>query len=58
MARWESLIDKLDRRWNLENGHAEDCPQHRWDKWNGHEPHSANECPCCRDGVMLPEDDQ
>ena len=52
MAKWVSLMDTLDRRWNLSNGHAEDCPQHRWDTLEGHEATPAADCPCCRDGVL------
>ena len=50
------LMDKMDRRWNLSNGHAEDCPQHRWDSLEGHEATAADECPCCRDGVLIEDD--
>ena len=54
MSKYVSHSVKMDRRWNLANGHAQDCPQHRWDIFNGQpEPTTADECPCCRDGNLL-----
>lgn len=57
MAPYVSNSVKMERRWNLDNGHAQDCPQHRWDIYNGWcEATASDECPCCRDGVLLPDD--
>lgn len=56
MPKWVGLMDRMEAKRNLEMGHAEACSQMRWDNLNGHEATDARECPCCRDGVMLPDD--
>jgi hypothetical protein len=52
MPKWVSLMDRMESKRNLDTGHAEACPQMRWDNLNGHDATASRECPCCRDGVL------
>jgi hypothetical protein len=56
MPKWVSLMDRMEAKRNLETGHAEACPQMRWDNLDGHEATASRECPCCRDGVLMPDE--